>query len=199
MAIRRNLGCCCSTPGPSTSGLVRWAAPVDCPGPQSCTLGPVDADWRWAVPFWTVLGFLDRPRRALRRPHVIPPVESTCDAAWRARHQLASVSGRRRPWPGLGISWATGVKASREPAFAFGPPSPRPSLERRPCAPMSVSSALPGALRDALRDALTRLLRGYSALPISSPVVDPLATALAPHREPTLDGREESLDVGDVR
>lgn len=173
---------------------------MDCPGPQSCTLepvtligvGPCRSGRCWG--FWTVLD-----GRAPRRPHVIPPVESTCDAAWRARHQLTSVSGRRRPWPGLGISWATGVKASREPAFAFGPPSPRPSLERRPCAPMSVSSALPGALLDALLDALTRLLRGYSTLPISSPVVGPLATALAPHREPTLDGRGESLGVGDVR
>lgn len=60
-------------PGPSTSGLVRWAAPVDCPGPQSCTLGPVGSDWRWAVPFWTVLGFLDRPRRSGTSPSARHP------------------------------------------------------------------------------------------------------------------------------
>lgn len=73
------------------------------------------------------------------------------------------------------------MKASREPALLLGH-----RIRGR-------------ALRDAVLGAQTRLLRGYSALPISSPVVDPLATALAPRREPTLDGMGESLGVGDVR
>jgi hypothetical protein len=35
--------------------------------------GACDADWRWAVPFWTVLGFLDRPRRSGTSPSARHP------------------------------------------------------------------------------------------------------------------------------